>query len=132
MKKEPLLQREGFQSVAASVLSILIGEGGSGGALALAVADRVLMLENALYSVISPRGCASILWKDPKRAEDAAAALCLTAPELRELGLVDGVIADAGLTKAELARDIVREAQATFDELAGLDAEELVERRYAK
>lgn len=114
------------------VVSVITGEGGSGGALALGVADKLLMLESSAFSVVSPEACASILWKDPKRAEDAAAALCLTAPELRELGLVDGVIADAGLTKAELARDIVREAQATFDELAGLDAEELVERRYAK
>lgn len=114
------------------VVSAITGEGGSGGALALGVADKLLMLESSAFSVVSPEACASILWKDPKRAEDAAAALCLTAPELRELGLVDGVIADAGLTKAELARDIVREAQATFDELAVLDAEELVERRYAK
>lgn len=114
------------------VVSVITGEGGSGGALALGVADKLLMLESSAFSVVSPEACASILWKDPKRAEDAAAALCLTAPELRELGLVDGVIADAGLTKAELARDIVREVQATFDELAGLDAEELVARRYAK
>ena len=76
------------------VISIVTGEGGSGGALALAVADRVLMLENALYSVISPRGGASILWKDAAQAPRAAEALALTADRLSQFGLVDRVISE--------------------------------------
>ncbi len=74
------------------VVAVVIGEGGSGGALALGVADRVLMMENAIYSVISPEGCASILWKDPTQAPKAAAALKLTAPHLLELGIIDGIV----------------------------------------
>lgn len=74
------------------VISILIGEGGSGGALALAVADRVWMLENAVYSVISPEGCASILWKDASKAEMAAASLKLTAEDAKELGIIEEIL----------------------------------------
>ena len=74
------------------IIATVIGEGGSGGALALGVADRVLMLENAYYSVISPEGCAAILWKHRKHAAEAAAALKLSAPDLMAMGLVDGVI----------------------------------------
>ena len=106
------------------VVSVITGEGGSGGALALCVADKLLMLRSSAFSVVSPEACASILWKDPKRAEDAAEALALTAPELRGLGLVDGVINDLGLTHAEIAHDIMREACIAFDELE--------RRRYAK
>ena len=78
--------------LATPIVSILIGEGGSGGALALAVADQVWILENAVYSVISPEGCASILWKDPKRVKDAADCLRLTARDMEELGVVERVI----------------------------------------
>lgn len=74
------------------IIAVVIGEGGSGGALAIAVADSVMMLENAIYSVISPEGCAAILWKDAGRAADAAAQLGLTAEEMFKLGLVDSVI----------------------------------------
>ena len=74
------------------VLSILIGEGGSGGALGLAVADEVWMLENAVYSVISPEGCASILWKDAARAPEAAECLRITAPDLLRLGVIERII----------------------------------------
>ena len=74
------------------IISILIGEGGSGGALALAVADRVWMLDNAVYSVISPEGCASILWKDAKKAEDAAASLKLTAADAKALGVIERIL----------------------------------------
>lgn len=81
----------------APVLSILIGEGGSGGALALAVADQVWMLENAVYSVISPEGCASILWKDAARAEDAANSLKLTAQDALELGVIERIVPEDGL-----------------------------------
>lgn len=75
-------------------LSIIIGEGGSGGALALGVADRVLMLEHAIYSVISPEGCAAILWDDPSKAPDAAASLKMTARDLFELGVIDEVVSE--------------------------------------
>lgn len=83
------------------ILSILIGEGGSGGALALAVADRVWMLENAVYSVISPEGCASILWKDAAKAETAAASLKLTAQDARDLGIIERILPETNLGKKE-------------------------------
>lgn len=114
------------------VVSVVVGEGGSGGALGLAVADRVLMLGSSAYSVVSPEGCASILWKDAKRAADAAEALHITAHDLADLGLVDGVIPDLGLTHAEIAHDLMREVEIALDELEQLDADELVERRYDK
>ena len=76
------------------VISVLIGEGGSGGALALAVADRVWMLSNAVYSVISPEGCASILWKDAKKAEDAASCLKLTAQDAKEYGMIENILSE--------------------------------------
>lgn len=82
------------------VVSILIGEGGSGGALALALADRVWILENAIYSVISPEGCASILWKDAKRVKDAAECLKLTAQDMQELGVVEQVIPEEDISAA--------------------------------
>lgn len=78
--------------LAVPIVSVVIGEGGSGGALALGVADRVLMLEHAIYSVISPEGCAAILWDDPSKAPDAAAALKMTAKDLLGLGVIDEVI----------------------------------------
>jgi acetyl-CoA carboxylase carboxyl transferase subunit alpha len=74
------------------VLSVVIGEGGSGGALALGVSDRVLMLEHAVYSVISPEGCAAILWNDPAKVPDAASSLKMTAADLLELGVIDDII----------------------------------------
>ena len=114
------------------IVSIVVGEGGSGGALALAVADRVYMLGSAAYSVVSPEGCASILWKDTKRADEAAAALHITASDLSELGLVDGVVADLGLTHTEIAHDLAREVELALDELTPLSADELVARRYDK
>ena len=83
------------------VISILIGEGGSGGALALAVADRVWMLQNAVYSVISPEGCASILWKDAAKAETAAASLRLTAEDAKSLGIIERILSEKELGKKE-------------------------------
>ena len=76
------------------IISIIIGEGGSGGALGIAVADRVLMLEHSIYSVIAPEGCASILWRDPERKADAAKAMRVTARDGYELGLIDEVISE--------------------------------------
>ena len=118
------------------VVAVVIGEGGSGGALALGVADRVLMMENAIYSVISPEGCASILWKDAAQAPKAAAALKLTAPHLLELGVIDGIVkeplggahSDFDASAAAL-KDAIIEA---FSELADLPEEALVEARYQK
>jgi len=107
------------------VLSILIGEGGSGGALALAVADEVWMLENAVYSVISPEGCANILWRDPEKAPEAAQSLKLTAKNVSELGVVERIIPentkDAEKTFKKLAEDIkewyIRTSAQTVEEL---------------
>ena len=83
-----------LSTLAVPVLSILIGEGGSGGALALAAADRVWMLQNAVYSVISPEGCASILWKDASQAEAAAASLRLTAEDAKSLGIIERILSE--------------------------------------
>lgn len=83
------------------VLSLLIGEGGSGGALALAVADRVWMLQNAVYSVISPEGCASILWKDASKAQAAAESLKLTAEDAKSLGIIEHILPETDLGKKE-------------------------------
>ncbi|MBQ9120843.1 MAG: acetyl-CoA carboxylase carboxyltransferase subunit alpha [Clostridia bacterium] len=83
------------------ILSILIGEGGSGGALALALADRVWMLQNAVYSVISPEGCASILWKDSAKAETAAASLKLTAEDAKSLGVIERILSEKEIGKKE-------------------------------
>ena len=108
------------------------GEGGSGGALALAVADRVLMLENALYSVISPRGCASILWKDPTREAEAADTLHITAQDLYSFGMIEGIIQE-GSSNAQLMRNVARTLR---DQLAELSAEPsievMLEKRYEK
>jgi acetyl-CoA carboxylase carboxyl transferase subunit alpha len=118
------------------VIAVVLGEGGSGGALGIGVADRVLMLENAYYSVISPEGCAAILWKHRKHAPEAAEAMKLAAPDLLKLGLVDGVIAeptggahhDHAATAANL-RDTLLAQLAELDKLSTAD---LLDARYAK
>jgi acetyl-CoA carboxylase carboxyl transferase subunit alpha len=118
------------------IVTCVIGEGGSGGALGIAVADRVLMLENAIYSVISPEGCAAILWRSRDQAEQAAEALKVTAPDLEELGVIDEIIPEpatgAHTRPAETARAVEQVLSRHLDELAGVDPEELVERRRAK
>ena len=118
------------------IVAIVIGEGGSGGALALGVADRVLMMENAVYSVISPEGCASILWKDASQAPKAAEALKLTAPRLKDLGVIDAVVPEplgGAHTDWDAAAAALKEAVSeAFGELSDLDAETLVEQRYQK
>lgn len=112
------------------VISVLIGEGGSGGALALAVADRVWILENAVYSVISPEGCASILWKDPKKVKEAAECLKMTAADLLRLGVVERVVPEKGRDFDELSASL---GQALADKLAekrALPVEDLLRARY--
>ena len=108
------------------VISILGGEGGSGGALALAVADRVWILENAVYSVVSPEGCASILWKDAKKAKEAAECLHLTAQDMEKLGGVERVISESGKTKAELFSRVKEMLAVQTDELCKKDTETLL------
>jgi acetyl-CoA carboxylase carboxyl transferase subunit alpha len=121
------------------IVATVIGEGGSGGALALGVADRVLMLENSVYSVITVEGCAAILWKDgksPEMRERAASALRITAPDLLELGVIDEVVPEplGGAhnnheeTAAALQEALIRH----FEELRRLKPERLVRRRREK
>ncbi len=112
------------------VVSILIGEGGSGGALALAVADEVWMLENAVYSVISPEGCASILWKDASKVQEAAESLKLTAQDLYSFGVIERIIPEED-TQAMYAQ-IAQNLYDTLRRNAAGDPEELAKRRYAR
>lgn len=114
------------------IVSAIVGEGGSGGALALAVADRVLMLGTAAYSVVSPEACASILWKDTNYAADAAEALHVTARDLSNLGIVDEVVDDRGVTSHEVAERLSSAIDGCLDELCALPTDELVNRRYDK
>lgn len=118
------------------IVATVIGEGGSGGALAIGVADHLQMLQYATYSVISPEGCASILWRSASKASDAAAAMGITAPRLKELGLIDTIIAEPlGGAHRQLdatAASIKQGLQNALAGLEGLSAEELVERRNDK
>jgi acetyl-CoA carboxylase carboxyl transferase subunit alpha len=118
------------------IIATVIGEGGSGGALGIGVADRVLIMENAYYSVISPEGCAAILWKDRKAAATAAAALRITAPDLLELGLVDEIIpeplggahTDVIGTTANFKQHLLKH----LAEVSALSAKDRLKARYAK
>lgn len=118
------------------IVAVVIGEGGSGGALALGVADRVLMLEHSIYSVISPEGCASILYRDATLANKAAESLRLTSPDLLELGIIDEVIEEpfgGAHHDWEATANSIREAVTRhFNELAKLDPDALVEQRVEK
>lgn len=114
------------------VISIVIGEGGSGGALALCVADEVWMLENAIYSVISPEGCASILWKDAAKAELAAEYLKLTAQDSKDSNIIDRVIAEERLGEEPFYAGLTDELIRAFQMLTGLPTETLLERRYQR
>lgn len=118
------------------ILIIIIGEGASGGALGIGVGDRVLMMENGWYSVISPEGCAAILWRDSAKASAAAEALKLTAPDLIELGVIDEVIPEpigGAHRNVEGASKILKERiVAHLDELCSYNAEELVKNRVEK
>ena len=112
------------------ILTVLIGEGGSGGALALALADRVLMLENAVYSVISPEGCASILWKDAARAEEAASCLKLTARDALAMGITEEVISEDQLGTPGFYDDLAFKLQESLKELEALTLDQLLDERY--
>ena len=112
------------------ILSVLIGEGGSGGALALAVADRVWILENAVYSVISPEGCASILWKDAARAEEAASCLKLTARDALAMGITEEVISEDQLGTPGFYDDLAFKLQESLKELEALTLDQLLDERY--
>ncbi len=117
-------------------VACVIGEGGSGGAIAIALADRVLMLENAIYSVISPEGCAAILWRDAGEAQKAAAAFKPDAAHCLELGVIDGIVPEppggAHVDHAEAARLLGESLRDTFDELVDVPGDELRRRRRAK
>jgi len=118
------------------VVVVCIGEGGSGGALALGVGNTVLMMENAVYSVISPESCAAIIYRDSGKAEQAAAALKLTAPDLLELKLIDGIIPEPPGGAQEdpdaAAENLRQYLRRSLNELDGLSPDQLVQHRYAK
>ena len=114
------------------VLSILIGEGGSGGALALAVADEVWMLEGAVYSVISPEGCANILWRDPERASEAAKYLKLTANDVLELGVVEKTVKEDGKDQVSMFECLSDEIAEWYAKASALAVDELTTLRYER
>lgn len=114
------------------VISVVTGEGGSGGALALSVADSIFMLENAVYSVISPEGCASILWKDAAKASEAADALKLTANDLYKFGIVEKVIEEENRTNEEICDELKISISKKIKKLEKLDVDFLLEERYNK
>lgn len=114
------------------IIAIIIGEGGSGGALALAVADKVWMLENSIYAVLSPEGFASILWKDGSRAMEAAELMKITSHELLDMGVVDKVIPEAGLSNQDLLYAVKQEIVAELANVSQLPLEQLLEARYQR
>jgi len=118
------------------IVSVVTGEGGSGGALGIGVCDRLLMLENAYYSVITPEGCAAILWRDGANAQDAAAALKLTSQDLAGLGFVDKIVSEPLGGAHRATREMVASLKAaileTLDELEGIPLPRLMDERYEK
>lgn len=118
------------------IISVIIGEGGSGGAIAIAVADKVYMLEHATYSVISPEGCASILWRDGEYAKDAAAALKLTAQDLEELKLIDSIITEpvggAHRNKHDTIQSVANQIEKGFGQLIPWDKADIIAARRRK
>ena len=125
-----------MSSLKTPILSLVISEGGSGGALALAVADEVWMMQNAIYSILSPEGFASILWKDGKRAPEAAEVMKLTAGDLKELGIIEEIVEEPEEFTVEtlpaICRDLRTKIQGFIGKSAEMDAEELVEKRYRR
>jgi acetyl-CoA carboxylase carboxyl transferase subunit alpha len=128
-----LIEMAGFP---VPIIVVVTGEGGSGGALALGVGDRVLMLENSTYSVISPEGCAAILWRDQARAEDAARALRLTATDLKKLGIIDEILPEpaggAHMDPGEMADTIAAAIRRNLKPLRKAKPDGLVNRRFKK
>ncbi|MCB9991665.1 MAG: acetyl-CoA carboxylase carboxyltransferase subunit alpha [Rhodospirillales bacterium] len=118
------------------IVSVVIGEGGSGGAIAIAAADKIYMLEHSIYSVISPEGCASILWRSASHADDAAAALKLTAQDLYELKLIDGIIPEpiggAHRKREETMDAVAGHIEKALDKLTPWNGEELKKKRHEK
>ena len=118
------------------IITVVIGEGSSGGALAIGVADRILMLENAVYSILSPEGYASILWKDASRAKEAAEVMKMTAKDLSKFKVIDGIIKEpeGGAQKdvVKTSENIKKEIIKASKELEGIDIKELTELRYKK
>jgi acetyl-CoA carboxylase carboxyl transferase alpha subunit len=127
---------EAFANLAVPTVTVVIGEGGSGGALALALTDRVLMLENSVYSVISPEGCAALLWRDAAEGPRAAEALRLGASDLLDLGLIDAVIPEptggAHTDHRVTIKRVMREVQLALSELERLDPDERLRLRRSK
>ena len=126
---ENILEMMGLRT---PVISVVIGEGGSGGALALAAGDRVWMLENAVYSVISPEGCASILWKDASKAEQAAQQLKLTAGDALQLGVIEKIIPETDLGKPEFYEKLKQALLEELSALSQLPPETLLDARYRR
>ena len=114
------------------IIAIIIGEGGSGGALALAVADKVWMLENTIYSILSPEGFATILWKDGSRSEEAAELMKITSGELLNMGIVDKVIPERGYFTSEIIEAIKTAIVDELAELSQISTENLLEARYQR
>ena len=114
------------------IIAIIIGEGGSGGALALAVADKVWMLENTIYSILSPEGFATILWKDGSRSEEAAELMKITSGELLNMGIVDKIIPERGYFTSEIIEAIKTAIVDELAELSQLSTEDLLEARYQR
>lgn len=112
------------------VLSILIGEGGSGGALALAVANEVWMLENSIYSVISPEGCASILWKDSSKAADAAECLKITSKDLFQMEVIERIIREPKTVESKMFESLKTLIYRTFEKYSKMTTEDLLDHRY--
>ena len=127
---------EFFARLATPVVVVITGEGGSGGALAIAVGDRILMMENAVYSVISPEGCAGILWRDGKKAPEAAEALKITAPDLLKLGAVDEIVREpaggAQKNRKAACANVKKAILKALGELKEIPVEQLLEMRYEK
>ncbi len=125
-----------MSSIATPIIATVIGEGGSGGALGIGVADRVFVLENAYYSVISPEGCAAILWKDGSKAPNSAEVLKLTGPDLLKMGIIEGVVPEplggAHRDPAKTAHNIKETIVKNLKELLALDKDELLKARYQK
>lgn len=114
------------------IISVIVGEGGSGGALALGICDTAVMLENSVYSVISPEGCASILWKDSSKAANAAEALKLTSNDLYEFGVIEKIITEKDRTNEEICSDLKNVIIAEISEKEKLSSDALLDARYEK